>query len=287
MDLTPKITRRNVLLGVLTLLLFPSFIGSASYYYLTPLKVIAGNVLPNTGNITRDMNPQITTAFNGGSIADGDAISSYVDQSVNADSYTNTSTKRPTFKTNIVNGKNVFRFAAANQQNLLSSARTLLATNTPFTYYVVFNLSSFDQVYKFISSFKGASAAASPSLGVSTNASFKDFYFGCDGGGWMVWRATTISSIAGNWKYVVIRYNGSGASTIGNYAGSSNGSSLTLTSTTGNDGDATYNVFGGYKSTSSVYNFNGDIAREVLWNVDVGTSGVSQIASYNLATYGF
>src|ERR1041384_5965794 len=55
---------------------------------------------------------------------DGDAVSTWTDSSANLTDATQTGTNRPTFKTNIVNGKPVCRFASASAQRMLWSSST-------------------------------------------------------------------------------------------------------------------------------------------------------------------
>lgn len=272
----------NIFLALLAVITC-AFVGMGNSWIYTS----GGVTIPNSANIILDMDGNATAGMNSGSVSDGDALSTYVERSTNAESWTESGSNRLTYKANILNGKGVFRIDPTASQRLKSSARTLVATNTAFTIYAVMNLTGgFDQAYKYFASFKGASGASSPSMGFSTNAGYKDFFWGCDTS-WLVMRFTTISSPATGWKWVVLRYNGSGATTSSNYTAYNAGSSLTTTTVSGNDGDATYNLFGAYKTASNPYGWNGDIARFVLWNVDIGSGGVTTLASYNLQEYAF
>jgi len=265
---------------VVLLFTLPVIMGNSWFY------VSGSAALPNAANIILDMDGNATAGMNGGSVSDGDAISTYVERSSNAESWTESGTNRPTYKAGILNGKGVFRIDSSQQQRLKSSARTLVSAGSAFTLYAVLYLNSFDQAYKYFGSFKGAAAGSSPSMAFSSNAGYKDLFFGCDTT-WMVNRWTTISSPTGSWKQIVIRYTGGTATSGTSYEAYSGGSNLTRTGVSGNDGDATYNLFGAYKTTSNPYGWNGDVARFVLWNVDVGSGGVSSIATYNLQEYGF
>jgi len=265
---------------VVLLFTLPVIMGNSWFY-------ASGSVsLPNAANIILDMDGNATAGMNGGSVSDGDAISTYVERSSNAESWTESGTNRPTYKASILNGKGVFRIDSSQQQRLKSSARTLVSAGSAFTIYAVLYLNSFDQQYKYFGSFKGAASGSSPSMAFSSNAGYKDMFFGCDTT-WMVNRWTTISSPTASWKQIVIRYTGGSATSGTSYEAYNGGSNLTRTGVTGNDGDATYNLFGAYKTGSNPYGWNGDIARFVLWNVDVGSGGVSTIASYNLQEYAF
>lgn len=275
-----KILSLPTFLLVALLFTAPLLMGSSWFF------VSGGVSLPNAANIILDMDGNATAGMNGGSVSDADPISTYVERSSNAESWTESGTNRLIYKANILNGKGVFRINPSAQQRLKSSARTLISAGSAFTLYAVVYLNSFDQQYKYFGSFKGAASNSSPSIAFSSNAGFKNLFFGADNT-WMVARWTTISSPTGGWKQIVLRYNGGTATSASNYEAYNAGSSLTRTSISGNDGDATYNLFGAYKTASNPYGWNGDIARFVLWNTDVGSGGVSSIAAYNLQQYGF
>lgn len=266
-------------------------------FFLFTLPMILGNSWLFIGNsqlqlssfctVSLDINPNVTSSINSGSVSDGDSITSITDQSSNAEVWGETGTNRPTWKANILNGRGVIRIDPSTQQRLKSSARTLVSAGSAFTIYAVIYLTSFDQQYKYFASFKGASSGASPSVAFSSNAGFKDLFFGADTT-WSVNRWTTISSPTGAWKWIAIRYNGGTATTQSNYFGYNAGAALTRTGITGNDGDASNNLIGAYKTASNPYGWNGDIARFVLCSNDVGDSGVtSSFAAYNLQEYNF
>lgn len=277
-----RILRMRTFLAVLCLFTLPLIMGSSWLF--------VGNsqlALSSFCTVALDINPNITSAINGGTVSDGDSVSSYTEQSSNADSWTETTTNRPTWKQSILNGKGIFRFNPATQQRLKSSARQLITAGSAFTIYAVVYLTSFDQPYKYFGSFKGASGAASPSIAFSSNASYLDMFFGSDTT-WAVNRWTTISSPTGAWKWIAIRYNGGTATTQSNYIGYNAGALLTRTGASGNDGDATYNLIGTYKASVHSYGWNGDIARYVLCSNDVGATGVTtSFAAYNLQEYAF
>lgn len=278
-----KLKKLNVFLALLAVITC-SFVGLGNSWFYPGGGVTA---LPNLANVVLDLDGNATAGMNGGSISDGDPISTYVERSTNAESWTESTTHRLTYKANILNGKGVFRIDPSTEQRLKSSARTLVASGSPFTIYAVLNLSGgFDQAYKYFFTTKGASGVSSPSMGFSTNASYKDFFWGC-GTTFMVLRFTTIASPATGWKWIVLRYNGSGATTSSNYAAYNAGSVLTTTTTAGNDGDGTYNILGAYKTASNPYGWNGDIARLVMWDTDIGSGGVTTLTTVNSEQYAF
>lgn len=280
-------THKTLLLKVLLALsLWPSLSGISSYYYsMTPIK--GGRIaLSSFCTVALDIDPNITSAINGGSVSDGDAVSSYVERSANGDTWSESGTNRLTWKQNIINGRGVFRVDPTAGQRLKSSARQLLTAGSAFTIIADVYLNSFDQAYKYFGSFKGASGSASPSIAFSTNASYKDLYFGADVT-WMVNRWTTISSITGAWKLIIVRYTGGTATSGSSYEAYSGSSQLTRTGTSGNDGDATYNLVGAYKTASNPYGWNGDIGRFVVCSNDIGSSGVTTAAAWNLQEYNF
>jgi hypothetical protein len=68
----------------------------------------------------------------GGGLADGALVSSWPDSSGNGFTATQTGTKRPIFKTNIINGKPVVRFTTAGQSGMDLTAIGLAAASTFF-----------------------------------------------------------------------------------------------------------------------------------------------------------
>jgi hypothetical protein len=75
------------------------------------------------------------TASAGTGLADGDPVSSWVDSSGTGHNATQTGTARPTFKTNVVNGKPVVRYTTAGASQLnLSSA---ISGAAPWTVFAV------------------------------------------------------------------------------------------------------------------------------------------------------
>lgn len=274
---------RSGFLGLFLIMLIPTILGN-SWFYIPGSSTLS---LSSFCTVSLDINPGLTSSINGGSVSDGDSISTIVDQSSNAESWTESGTNRPIWKANILNGKGVIRVDPSAGQRLKSSARTLITAGSAFTIYAVIYLTSFDQQYKYFASFKGATSGASPSIAFSSNAGFKDLFFGSDTT-WSVNRWTTISSPTGAWKWIAVRYNGGTATTQSNYFGYNAGSVLTRTGISGNDGDATNNLIGAYKTASNPYGWKGDIARFVLCSNDVGASGVTtSFAAYNLQEYNF
>lgn len=66
-------------------------------------------------------------AWGFGNLNDGDAISTWTDRSGRGNNATSTSTQRPTFKTNIVNGKPIARFDGVDDRFVLPSFASLTA----------------------------------------------------------------------------------------------------------------------------------------------------------------
>lgn len=268
--------------GLMLLATIPLLMGNSWFYIGTSTLSLSSFC-----TVALDINPNISSAVNSGTPSDGDAVTSYVEQSSNGDTWGETGSNRPTWQTNELNGKAVFEFDSTAEQRLKSSARQLVTAGSAFTLYAVLYLTSFNQPYKYFGSFEGATSGASPSVAFSSNAGFKDLFFGSDTT-WSVNRWTTISSPTGAWNWIAIRYNGGTATTQSNYIAYNLGAALTRTGVTGNDGDATFNLVGAYKTASNIYGWHGKIARYVLCSNDVGASGVTtSFAAYNLQEYNF
>lgn len=280
------LVRKTTLLSLLGLLFFPAITGNATYYYaLTPMRSSRA-ALPAQANIVLKLEAFTTSTVNAGSPVDNDAVSTWTDQSSNAASYTqSTTSQKPTFKTNQINGKPALLFANASDQKLTSSTGTLVSTGSGFTIVPVVKHTSFPVAYNYFFNAKGASTASSPSAGFSSNASFKDLFFGCDTT-YTVSRWTTLNNINTAWRYVVIQYNGSGAATGSNYNALDGTSALTRAATSGNDGDNTVNIIGGYKSASSLYSWEGYIAAFYIWNKKLDSSELSQLATFMTQEFG-
>jgi hypothetical protein len=72
-------------------------------------------------------------------LSDGAAISTWADESGNANDLTQPSTQKPTYKTNIINGYPVVRFDATDDFLTLDSA----ISNSTFTYFIVLRRNSY------------------------------------------------------------------------------------------------------------------------------------------------
>lgn len=242
------------------------------------------NWLPSDLTISLWLDANRPSSINAGSPTTGDAVSTWVDRSPNAVSYTQgTGSKQPTWNTAIVNSKPALLFSAASQQNLTESTINTVAIGTACTVVIVAKLSSFDQAYKYMVCLKAVSS--NPSMALSSNASFKDMFFGDDVSAinrWAVNRWTTISTPT-SWHYYQVFYNGSGASTASNYTGSVDTTALTRTVTAGNDG-ATKNIVGSYKD-NSVYNWNGYIAEVIVFSSQLTGSNLTNLQNYLSAKY--
>lgn len=258
-------------------------------FALTSIFAIGGNViivsgpttvsLPQSGNRKLDFNPAISANINAGSPADGDAVSTLVDTSSNAYSFTQgTGANQFTYETNELNGKPIFRMSSGDRKVVNTAATGILAAGTPFTILAVAKVADFtDNAYRYLFNAKGAAAGDSPSWAYSNNGSYQDVFFGCNTT-FLNLRLTSITTTSWNWT--VLTYSGSGGTTIGNYTGYSGGSSKTVSSSGSNAG-TTNNVFGSFTSGSGGNNsFRGDVARFVIWNVVLSAGELTTLASY-------
>lgn len=239
--------------------------------------------LPATGNLILDLNADVPGSINAGSPSDGDAVGTWVDQSATALSFTqSTSGQKPLYKVNIINGKPALLFASASDQKLTSSTGALFASGTANTSVLVGQVTSFPTAYRYGYNFKGAATASSPSFGLSTNAGYLDFFFGCDTT-FAVNRWTTLSNNT-SWHYIVVQYNGSTASTASNYNALDGTSAMTRTTISSNDGD-TSNIIGSYKTSGTSHSWNGYITRWLVWNKKLDSTELTTLATYMTAQY--
>lgn len=226
--------------------------------------------------------------INAGSPANNDLVDTWVSNNINASSTSSwtqsTTASKPTYKTNILNGLPAIQFNGAGSAPgtfLTESSTELLNRSGGRTVILVMQLTSFPVAYQYIMNFKTNGGA--PSMAYSTNASYKDFFFGDDvsGSQWKVQRYTTISNI-NNFHYIIFTYNGGGATTIGNFAAKVDNVSLTQTATTGNDGTTGTNIIGNYK-TSTIYGWTGYVVEMIT--LYTGTPSTNY-ATYINAKYG-
>lgn len=224
------------------------------------------------------------SSINSGAPADNDAVGTWV-VSDPFDGTTvsltqSTAGSKPTFKLNQLNGMPVVRFNGAGSapgQFLSESSTNWLNRNASVAILFVVKCSAFPVAYQYLFCMKAGASTSNPSCGYSTNASYKDVFFGDDvsANPWAVNRFTSISNINTAYHYIYITYNGSGAGTASNYSASSDNSALTRTGTSGNDG-VQNNIIGNYK-TSTIYGWTGDVAELLVLP--------SSVISSNYATY--
>lgn len=227
------------------------------------------------------------TVFNGGGTAVNlDKVGVWADKSTNNYQYSQaTSAKKGTFRTNIRNGLSAVQFAnAANGQWVAETAATLMATNQGFTFFWVANCTSFPNAFIYPFSWKGASVGASPSLGYSSDNSFKDIFWGCDTT-WCVWRGISVTGPTSAWHYGTISYNGSGGSTTANFTANVDNAALSIISTAGNNGD-TANMVGGYQQGAITHNFEGYIGEYIYYNRLLSANEQASVRSYLATKWG-
>lgn len=241
--------------------------------------------LPSSLTMSLWLDANYTPSINSGAPANTDPITAWVDRSPNAVTYAqSTSGKRPTYATNQQNGRPAISFSQASQQNLTETTINTVATGTAFTIVVVAKLTSFVQAYMYMACFK--SATSNPSMALSTNASYKDMFFGDDvsaSNKYAVNRFTTISNLT-SWHGYQIFYNGSGSNTASNYTGSVDSTALTRTASSGNDG-ATKNIIGSYKD-SVIYNWDGQIGEVMVFSSQLTGSNLTNLQTYLTQKWG-
>lgn len=241
--------------------------------------------IPGSLTMSLWLDANYTPSINSGAPANTDPITAWVDRSPNAVTYAQgTSGKRPTYATNQQNGRPAISFSNASQQNLTETTINTVSAGAAFTICVVAKLSSFSQAYMYMACFKASSS--NPSMALSTNASYKDMFFGDDvsaSNKFSVNRFTTISGTT-SWHGYQIFYNGSGSNTATNYTGAYDSTSLTRTTTSGNDG-ATKNIIGSYKD-SVIYNWNGQIGEVMVFSSQLTGSDLTNLQTYLTQKWG-
>lgn len=248
--------------------------------------IVGGSALtlPATGNLVLNLDANVAGSINAGSPSDGDAVGTWVDQSATGLSFTQaTAGRKPLYKVNIINGKPALLFASASDQKLASSTGTLFASGTAATSVLVGQVTSFPTAYRYGYNFKGAATASSPSFGLSTNAGYLDFFFGCDTT-FAVNRWTTLVNNT-SFHYIVLQYNGSTANVASNYNALDGNTALTRTTIASNDGD-TSNIIGSYKTTGTSHSWNGYIAQWLVWNKKLDSTELTTLATYMSQKYG-
>lgn len=156
------------------------------------------------------------SSFNGGSITDGTAVASWDDISGNAKHTTQSNNDyKPTYNTNIVNGKPAVRFTqGANNDCMEMHADPLLATDQAFSIVFVAKQETAPE----FASLGQWEYQSNDSLifGASTNATYLRFFWG--GLTWASFKETATDLGTAAWHWILLTYNGSGASTDTNYA---------------------------------------------------------------------
>ena len=202
--------------------------------------------------------------------SNNDPVDSWTDRSANALTVSNTLTLRPTFKTNIINGKPVIRFDGSSQF-LGSSGDALGTAITPsaYTIFVVFNAAA-------ISTANG-STWDNPALVSDTGG---DEYFSINlkstpaifAYNWDTNDDNVSKSISTGTNYIVQTRHESGNLYVSLNAGSE--SSVA----SGDTGDIANKLYVGVGN--SIRFFQGDIAEIIIYNTALSTSDIALNYSY-------
>jgi hypothetical protein len=197
----------------------------------------------------------------GGTLADGDPVSSWPDSSGNGHAGTQSGSSRPIYKTNVVNGKPVLRFAAANSTTLNITSPIL--GQSPWTaLYVIKPPNNSTELYAIGSAPGGGLYAAGFGGDGNIYAASRDMA-GAIGGGSLYASFTVFTTIATLTPSLTVYGNGTslGFSASGSPNSSDFARIVNITST-------------------------GDVAEIILYNVALGSTDRANIEKYLGVKYG-
>lgn len=224
---------------------------------------------------------------------DGDAISTWVDSSVNARDATQAGGNRPTFQTNELNGKPGVNFANGSSQFMEFGTANIAATGTPFSIvYVGYCTFSGNSQFRSLISVKTATAGVNFIVFMSgttpaTNYANTNIGFGSPpAAGWKNGTATNFATTAASGIFL---YNGTNDSSANNYSGYKNGVALTMTGApvgNFNSGGNNKNYLGHFPTAGAGLSWDGMIFEIFGYNATLSAGDLTDIAAYTLARYG-
>ena len=205
------------------------------------------------------------------SLNDGDPVSTWVDSSGNGHSATQTGTARPTFKTNILNGKPVVRFTSAGLSGL--NLVTPISGAAPWSGLVVMNQAAANN-----SLFSLTGNSVIPSFLIYPSPALL-FWRDLDNVVWSISREDYINAggtgIPSGWSVWLVRKSAPSFNIFwrGNGIGDPTGSAYGPTT-----GDFT--AIGYSPGTTPVQYSNGDIAEIIVYNSFLSVPTLTNIETY-------
>jgi hypothetical protein len=210
-------------------------------------------------------------------------VSLWADASLdNEDASQSTGAQQPTWVSGALNSLPIIRFGAA--QNMGFGTDQLISTSTPFSIWVVFKLNSFTNTYPLFLDLKSGTTH-NFNFGVSSDASYGDFYFGNEGAQFLNLRVASSGLSTTGYHTVLLTYNGLGAATLANYKLYFDYVSKTLTASGPISSTVlNKNVLCG-DQTNGYTPIDADIAEIALFQADESTQ-IGTLQTYSVAKWG-
>lgn len=225
---------------------------------------------------------------NGVAPSNGSAITTWVNKgSISTTMTQASSTRRPTYATNAINGLGVVRFSRSpNVQFLADSANGAIMPSTgAFTVIWLAKLASLSGAYAYAFTLYSPSTTA-PALFYSSSATYNDFLWGAQSGWANLNCASSISPLTGSFHSIEYAYNGSGKTTAGNFSCRTNGTTRTLTSGGGEGPHTNTNIIGEGATNLTGVSFAGDLAAFVIYDHVLTTGEQAIVDQIRSQVYG-
>lgn len=204
-------------------------------------------------------------------LVDGDPVTTWEDSS-SANNDATEATNKPTYKTNIINGKPVIRFDGTNDKLAIADHASLDVTN--ITIFAVCKVTSSGvPAYAVNRNYDGANVPYSLNLAAVGNTAMGFF-----NGGWRVSTITTDISSDGNFHVAAGRYDGSTLEYL------LDGTLDASSAYSGSLPAGTQPLYIGTYLQDSLF-FAGDIAEVIVYGSALGTTDFNNVQAYLDAKY--
>lgn len=216
-------------------------------------------------------------ADSGGSLvaADG-AVGRWVDKSGNSRNFTQgTANNRPLWRATGKNGRGVLEFDGSNDR-LVGPTTQFVKTNAAFTVLAVYLVNDVTQNFPTVFS-TNTDQAENWRFIDSPVASYNDAGFGSASGNFGKYR--WVGRTRGTWYAASVAYNGSGATTVGNYTVRQNASGQSLLSAGAYGNDSSSGSAVGAQSANSNF-LNGRIAELCIYSKALSATELASMESY-------
>lgn len=164
-------------------------------------------------------------------------------------------------------------FDGVNDYVNLNAATALIGTGSAFSISARVYLSSFNDPYPNIIACN-SNIAGLWRIGFTNDSAFQSIYFGHNSASWGRFKSDTFyipATITGKYIHLLVTYNGSGATTLGNYKLYVNGMDSTLAAAGGFAALSGNNLIGGVTTAGTDEKWNGTISHVCMWD-DVRTA---------------